>query len=771
MSITINLKQLNTGDSDNLKLDKVNYNFDQLVANGGGPQGATGPQGLSGFQGPIGFQGATGPQGAQGSQGEAGDNGDIRWTRINGNQEPGTATADTLFPANDPLINDRPPGVILGYMTGDSQYAAENSPDPGQLPSQLVINRKSYFRSNISLTSDNILNNSFDFRIANESGTAILSMGFSNATDPGEIRMYAGKHKFINNGTGNEIISITSDLVSINVDTVVNGDLNVDGDLYINTSYGSGNPGFPEAGKIATASDDTGKIAFKSLEEIGAGIPVGTIVSVLPSIFSNSTYFVNEQLGYTIDPAELLNITIGSGVGEYAGWYLCNGKTWTNGVNSFVVPDLSPFSYNIGDNAASSIGQGSSEVISDTPIILGGAKVSLDASYVGTSTYDISYTLDDTMFGIDTQLTGTQFNVKRLPQIIYLGAADLYWNDEGTEQIPNVTTYFVFNETSTSTSQSFQKSAPESTATSLDIVLLPPTDYVFTSVPTFSTTVGYTISATLLMDGNINIEIDIDSQAPDNTTITIDYDASTNIAINEVRHIYTLNAYGASPTNDGDGDLEGTPNNTYDVTLQAGSSHSFGITIVAGSGVTFTQTDVDNLTLVGVDPRITLTDKLLVSGSTITATITDTNVPSTPNGTTSISFNEPAPVIFLEPYIITGTGNGTEGCEISPQTAPSYYTTISNNTGSNVYIWIELNNTNGLILEGETEIMANVSANFNTLNVNTNGGVNYSSYILLTNGSTLSGVFSVNDNGDNAYFAKLMYSTTTGGTKNIIPLQ
>ena len=51
----ISLKHINyTSDSDTIKLDKVNYNFDQLVANGGGPRG---PQGAVGQTGPQGNTG------------------------------------------------------------------------------------------------------------------------------------------------------------------------------------------------------------------------------------------------------------------------------------------------------------------------------------------------------------------------------------------------------------------------------------------------------------------------------------------------------------------------------------------------------------------------------------------------------------------------------------------------------------------------------------------------------------------------------------------
>ena len=71
----INLKNISFTDSDNIKLDKVNYNFDQLVSNGGGPKGptgshgVTGPQGVNGYQGPFGVRGDQGDQGPNGSAG------------------------------------------------------------------------------------------------------------------------------------------------------------------------------------------------------------------------------------------------------------------------------------------------------------------------------------------------------------------------------------------------------------------------------------------------------------------------------------------------------------------------------------------------------------------------------------------------------------------------------------------------------------------------------------------------------------------------------
>jgi len=71
--MAINIQEiLHPSDSDSIKFEKINYNFDQLLANGGGPLGPTGQQGdqgLPGSTGQKGDQGDTGPQGIQGISG------------------------------------------------------------------------------------------------------------------------------------------------------------------------------------------------------------------------------------------------------------------------------------------------------------------------------------------------------------------------------------------------------------------------------------------------------------------------------------------------------------------------------------------------------------------------------------------------------------------------------------------------------------------------------------------------------------------------------
>ena len=62
----INILNILQGDNQSTIVDKLNYNFDQILSAGGGPQGQ---RGIEGPTGPIGPQG---PQGVQGQQGPSG---------------------------------------------------------------------------------------------------------------------------------------------------------------------------------------------------------------------------------------------------------------------------------------------------------------------------------------------------------------------------------------------------------------------------------------------------------------------------------------------------------------------------------------------------------------------------------------------------------------------------------------------------------------------------------------------------------------------------
>ena len=63
----LNLKQILSGDNISTVVEKINYNFNQLLLNGGGPQGIRGMIGVPGLPGTQGLQGETGPSGPAGT--------------------------------------------------------------------------------------------------------------------------------------------------------------------------------------------------------------------------------------------------------------------------------------------------------------------------------------------------------------------------------------------------------------------------------------------------------------------------------------------------------------------------------------------------------------------------------------------------------------------------------------------------------------------------------------------------------------------------------
>ena len=64
----INILNILPGDQQTILIDKINYNFDQILTAGGGPQGPQGLRGVTGSIGPQGIQGPTGPQGQKGAR-------------------------------------------------------------------------------------------------------------------------------------------------------------------------------------------------------------------------------------------------------------------------------------------------------------------------------------------------------------------------------------------------------------------------------------------------------------------------------------------------------------------------------------------------------------------------------------------------------------------------------------------------------------------------------------------------------------------------------
>ena len=419
--MALNLKHISFSDEDNIKLEKINYNFDQLVANGGGPQGSVGAPGERGHQGITGYQGYQGIPGPVGPQGPQGNNGDDVWIT-----RPGTGLLlNTILPKHT-NTEEGAPSVVIGYKAGDTAYSQveENS--------ALVVYKSNNFANNIELRSSDNLQNSFVFKLGKDENTNEdkQTLGFKN---PGGILNFeADKFTWsVNDGAstidkivldkdvdGNEILEV------IGVDSTFS-DVIVEGTLKIN----SGNPG---PNKIAVSSDIEGTIEFKSISEIGGVVPVGSILALSPDIFSDSNYFYTQQTG-TSD-TDGLRIKMGSGKSgaAWSGWYVCNGKTWRNADNTFSyeTPNLTSFSYSIVADGSSNQ-YAVSQTDSGEIVVIGGNNIDINASY-SNNEYTVTNTIDSADVAVGAT-SGNTIVIKRLPRVVFLGETDLYWEDKGTE--------------------------------------------------------------------------------------------------------------------------------------------------------------------------------------------------------------------------------------------------------------------------------------------------------------------------------------------------
>ena len=529
----INLKQVNLTDGDNIKLDKINYNFDQLVANGGGPQGPVGSKGDTGAQGVT---------GAQGFQGTPGDNTTAYWKNIQG--VPGSLSADTILPVHNPVTTpatpsmDYPPVITVGFVSNDTQYNSAQPVSGGNVPYQWIINRKNHFASNLRFTSSDVLNNYVDFKIENDSVNSVNRFIMKFGTPVGSSFIwYAQNHIFKSNITGNSLLSISDSSIEYNVDTEFNRPVTVKEQLIIENS-GAG------IDKIAVSEDTSGKITFKSIKELGGVVPYGTIISILPSIFSDNSKFITGQSITLANPNDLLNIRVGAGLGDYEGWYVCNGKTW-KGTIDHDVPDLNSFSYTIGDNTNTidPNSQGSASVTNDETHIIGGADLSMTATNVAPGVYGVGSTRATTNVSIQTTSGGSTYKIKRLPQIIYLGEGGCYWQDGGSDQAPIVLNTFYIDDLNNTASGCLTVSEPKTYAQgssySFTKTITVPSGYYFNSnvlVGAFtSTSTGYSVTNVTMGGGTfpstITIEITVNSQASANTDRYITWDSSSLITI------------------------------------------------------------------------------------------------------------------------------------------------------------------------------------------------------------------------------------------------
>ena len=579
--MAINLKEISLLDTDSIKLDKVNYNFDQIVANGGGPMGNQGVPGSTGYQGLTGHQGDTGVVGDQGFQGAAGLSEDDIWKVNQG------SSSKTILPVHDDSTDVNPPTIAVGYKSTDNFYTT------GESNASLLINKNSVIENNLELRSE-VEGPSFYYRLSGDLSTKTMTTGFRPSGSLSVdyiVNQYADKWIWHSELTVLPVMTLDStDGLVVNTESRFNQPVNIYDSLKI-----GGTVSTPDVGKIAVSGDTDGTIDFKSVDEIGGVVPIGTIVSVDPAFFTDSNFILTES-AVTAPSDEPIQIRVGSGINNFAGWYLCNGQEWVNNLNpayhsylSYQTEDLNSFSYSIDENPATydPDSQGEADVTNTETNIIGGANISMLAAY-SSPTYTVTTpTIATSTQSITSDSAGTTFVLKRLPQIVYLGTEDLFWHDKGTNQAAPVAVTYRFTDSNEgvgglSTINEIKTEAVGSSF-SFSVNVAAPAGYEWNTLPTVSAdAVGGPVSSSTVSNPSgalptqsITINVSVSAQ-PQGGTVSLTYDSTNHISAIAARtNVYQLNPepglWTASPTSQ---NQTATPGDTVNLSTFTLTAHS-----------------------------------------------------------------------------------------------------------------------------------------------------------------------------------------------------
>lgn len=129
--MAFNIKEiLYPSDADQIKWEKVNYNFDQILSSGG-KEGPKGEKGSSGITGNTGTKGEKGDLGAQGVKGDTGSSANV-WEQFNHSTlsayvlkpKDGSTTVEPMLVLGDEGYEE---GNTDGYLGPDAQLTVETA--------------------------------------------------------------------------------------------------------------------------------------------------------------------------------------------------------------------------------------------------------------------------------------------------------------------------------------------------------------------------------------------------------------------------------------------------------------------------------------------------------------------------------------------------------------------------------------------------------------------------------------------------------------------
>lgn len=429
------LDQYNNAWWSSKKIEKLNFNFDQILISGGGPAGPNGfpgDQGLDGAKGPIGIQGFTGPQGAIGSQGA---DGETVWLKTT------SEDASHITLKINQFNKFNPTNFLYGTYASVDPLNEYNAPKIGIVGKIHTVGGS--LQKNIVFSSDDEANDqTVSLNLFKENQDNILEYGF-DITANTEFELISDEAVLtynINPSTTSTFGKFNASLFNVKTVNSIFGNTSETNEIQDSTKFNTENP---IANWIAQSFDASGKIKWVDPLKVIPGFPVGSIIAINAAQFNNNNFLLNETKTVTTD---YLQNTNGSGkTGTmYEGWYICNGKTWKKGVINYQLPDLNSYSYDIAEDTSGNSNQEHVSSPGAKLAILGGSDLRLDITQSGGS-YSANYTNHSTtnQTEIFNSVGSISQSDAKLIYICYLKETDMYWED--TLIIPPAPTLYDIN--------------------------------------------------------------------------------------------------------------------------------------------------------------------------------------------------------------------------------------------------------------------------------------------------------------------------------------
>ena len=360
--MAINIQEiLHPSDSDSIKFEKINYNFDQILANGGGPIGPKGQKGIQGVVGQTGQKGEIGEKGIKGDSGET----TSPWKSIAIDLDALDGVNNVTFLKPKPGTDKETPVIWLGDSSfindgntaGDGDVTLRSTLNVGRhynftgsaieaeymtlwhnADNKIVIDSEDqtgYVRYNLSPVNP-LVGNAPDIRFQINLPTIhtetflLNNMGASGTLSDGAIRYNPGGNKFEGyiGGAWKEFcmdpcgsgvtatISISGGDLNLNADGTLSGDsISISGgDLNLNadgtTSGGS------TTTTTTTTSSTTTTTSTTTLAEFDCNTP-GLAVSVIDGNVGDNVQWLVTWNGAPISPVASSPIQYAQGSNSY----------------------------------------------------------------------------------------------------------------------------------------------------------------------------------------------------------------------------------------------------------------------------------------------------------------------------------------------------------------------------------------------------------------------------------------------------------------------